>query len=245
MSVWGTNALNLKFLKIKEHIDLTQPLTAEDAVIIGPTKVEDKLTTDGYIAFTGDFTGLSKFVLVEASATLPLTWLSFTGTLNSNKVNLKWSSGTEYNNKGFDIQRSTDGNNFSSIGWIKGSNGNSNNYTFNDANIIMGMRYFYRLKQIDNNNRQSYSSIVNVVWLQEYQVKAYPNPFKNKLVLQTNGSDRKAGVIITDATGRILFKSQKLSAANTELSTSTWNAGTYIVQMQNESGAKNFKVVKQ
>jgi zinc-dependent metalloproteinase lipoprotein len=245
MAAWGTTPSGLKFLKIKEPVDLAQSMTAGDAMIVTPTKVEDKLATDGYIAFTGDFTGFAKFVLVEASAALPLSWLSFTGTLNTNKTNLKWSTSAEHNNKGFDVQRSTDGNNFTSIGWVRGLNGISNNYTLEDASIKKGSRYFYRLKQIDNNNRQSYSSVINVMWLNADEANVYPNPFKDKLVLRKNGSAEPTAVLVTDATGRILFKSPSLSAIKAELSTSTWNAGIYVVQIQNERETKIFKVVKQ
>jgi hypothetical protein len=62
----------------------------------------------------------SPFTLGIISAALPISWLSFTGTSVGNTNILSWAS--EKNNSHFDIERSTDGNTFHSIGQVKGNN---------------------------------------------------------------------------------------------------------------------------
>jgi len=82
------------------------------------------------------------------TSALPVNFTSFNAIINNNQTNLTWSTASEINNKGFEIERSIDGVNFETIGFVKGnSNSNRiNKYSFIDANHSSA---FYRLKQID------------------------------------------------------------------------------------------------
>jgi len=124
----------------------------------------------------------SKVTLPELTV-LPVELTSFTAKSSSNQVNLTWTTATEINNSGFEIQKSTDGSEFVSVGFIKG-NGTTTEpkaYSFvdNHLNNVTGKLY-YRLKQIDYNGAFNYSDIVEVVidLPLEYSLNQnYPNPF--------------------------------------------------------------------
>ena len=95
---------------------------------------------------------------------LPVNLLTFSGYKESNHNVLRWTTVNESNNRGFEIQRSTDGVNFGVIGFVNsqapGGNSNSNlNYTFTDNNPA-GTKQYYRLRQVDIDNHGKYSSIV-------------------------------------------------------------------------------------
>jgi hypothetical protein len=122
--------------------------------------------------------------LAQLTDNVPIEMLSFTGSVSNSEVQLLWSTATELNNRGFEIERSVNNqNNFITIGFVDGK-GNSteiNYYSFNDIPTLSGInQIYYRLKQIDFDGTVSYSDVVSVT----YDVPAefvlnqnYPNPF--------------------------------------------------------------------
>ena len=64
LAVWGSEKLNLKFLKVKDGTNLSGTLMNSNSVLVNPTSVNDQ-SANGYIAYTGNFTGFSQFMLVE------------------------------------------------------------------------------------------------------------------------------------------------------------------------------------
>jgi hypothetical protein len=74
---------------------------------------------------------------------------------------LDWKTSFELNSKGFDIEKSYDGQRFEKVGYVSAA-GFSNltlNYQFTDGMIAQENNY-YRLKQIDLNNRYEYSKVI-------------------------------------------------------------------------------------
>jgi len=117
----------------------------------------------------------------EALSELPVELESFSASVASDGVELKWHTATEVNNYGFEILRSESDNDWEKIGFVNG-NGNSNSpkyYSFNDNDIHTG-KYSYRLKQIDNDGKYEFSEIivVEVGTVGNYRLSQnYPNPF--------------------------------------------------------------------
>jgi photosystem II stability/assembly factor-like uncharacterized protein len=111
---------------------------------------------------------------------LPVELSSFSATPIGSVILLNWSTSSEINNKGFEIQKS-ENSNWKSIGFVKG-NGTStqtNNYSFNDNDINPG-KFNYRLKQIDFDGGFKYSEIVTaeVGIPNSFSLEQnYPNPF--------------------------------------------------------------------
>ncbi len=114
-----------------------------------------------------------------ACTPLPIELTTFTAGRLGDKVELQWQTATEVNNYGFEIERLKDS--WERIGFIKGA-GNSNSpksYSFLDKDPQAG-KDEYRIKQIDNDGKLSYSKIVdvNVQIPNEYRLlQNYPNPF--------------------------------------------------------------------
>ncbi len=123
---------------------------------------------------------------------LPVEMVSFTATANGMSANLHWSTATEANNYGFEIERSeklkVKNEKWERIGFVEGS-GTSNSprdYSYTDNNLPAG-RYAYRLKQVDNNGAFSYHGSTEVEIGLAPQVFAllqnYPNPFNPSTVI--------------------------------------------------------------
>ena len=112
---------------------------------------------------------------------LPVELTSFTAEAFDQKVILKWTTATELNNNGFEIQRKVAESDFATVGFVRGEGTTTNQreYSYIDKDLVDG-KYFYRLKQVDYNGTYEYSNIieVDVRSLNEYALEQnFPNPF--------------------------------------------------------------------
>jgi Secretion system C-terminal sorting domain len=127
----------------------------------------------------------------EATAYMPLSipveLINFTAVQNSNGVQLNWTTATETNNKGFEIERAPlNLPKGETLGWAKidfvdgnGTTTEQHNYTFIDNDVSSG-KYSYRLKQIDFDGTFKYSKTAEVELniINEFSLSQnYPNPF--------------------------------------------------------------------
>jgi hypothetical protein len=115
------------------------------------------------------------------SELVPIELTSFTATVNGKEVTLSWSTATELNNQGFEVQRKFGSNDFVTIGLVKGhgTTTSPNNYTYVEKPTDAG-KYFYRLKQIDFNGTSEYSNEIEIEVrvLDKFTLEQnYPNPF--------------------------------------------------------------------
>ena len=118
--------------------------------------------------------------VIQDNSAAPVELFSFTAELVNSSVELKWSTATEVNNYGFDVERNS-GNGWGKIGFVAG-HGNSNspkNYTFIDNSITNANGLQYRLRQIDNNGDFEYSNKVQVTSVSSNSELSqnFPNPF--------------------------------------------------------------------
>ena len=119
-----------------------------------------------------------RFITTEPIIPVELT--SFTAVGSNGDVTLNWSTATEVNNKGFEVERKANGE-FIKIAYIAGNGTTSekHNYSFVDQGVGAG-NYSYRLKQIDLDGTVSYSRTVevdnNLPSVFELG-QNYPNPF--------------------------------------------------------------------
>jgi hypothetical protein len=172
---------------------------------------------------------------------LSVRLLTFEASVADNStVNLSWSTIGEANTPGYDIERSSDGINWASIGFVsaKGSFGiETQNYLFNDVQALKG-KSFYRLKLMNANGTTKYSEVRTAeIYNITEQVSIMPNPAKNNANLYINSSTNiVAEIIITDMQGREvrLEKYTLLTGGNTlplnNLDKLT--NGTYLVQVR-------------
>ena len=120
-------------------------------------------------------------VKVTNLSIVPVELTSFSAGVSDAKVVLDWSTATELNNNGFEVQRKSVAGDFATIGFVKGAGTSTNqhNYSFTDKDLAAG-RYFYRLKQIDYDGKYEFSKTieVDVRPLDNFTLEQnYPNPF--------------------------------------------------------------------
>lgn len=160
---------------------------------------------------------------VTGDQAVPVELSSFTAYDTRGQVNIEWSTSTETNNRGFEIQKST-GNQFVTIGFVKGqgTTTESHSYSYIDKNATAGTAS-YRLKQLDFNGAFVYSDVVtlNVDAPAQYQlVQNYPNPF--------NPSTQISFALPVDAGVKITVYNM-LGQEMTQLANSNFTAGNHVV----------------
>lgn len=248
LAVWGSKISSLKVLQVNDGVNYTSTLNSGNSVLLTPTVDTTRSITDSVYTFTVFTKGLGTFMLVDPTTILPLNWISFKGALKENYVELDWSTTNEFNTNGFEIERSTDGETYSNIGWVNSLGGvNLNNYTYNDHSIVKGNKYYYRLKQEDKDGKFTYSSVVIIAYLGGNKwVNIYPNPVKDNLFIQRqNGSNSNTNIVITDASGKVVYQNVNSLSSTLEVQTSNWSRGIYIVKLNSDEGSSTIKIVKE
>ena len=127
------------------------------------------------------------------SAVLPVELLNLVATGADRHVDIVWQTATESGNRGFAVERSTDGRDFDFVGWVPAAgNGDStevSDYAFRDADVQRGPLYYYRLKQVDTDGGFEYSHVVTArlrgTSLADWRVgHPFPNPAAGQTTLQ-------------------------------------------------------------
>jgi hypothetical protein len=146
---------------------------------------------------TAPVTQFSPWSIFSPFVPLPVSLINFNATLINKKIALNWSTATETNNDRFEIERSVDGINFNKIGQVKGK-GNSmliTDYNYDDDVKGINGSIFYRLKQIDLDEKFAYSPIKSVtITAEKILVNIGPNPFIDQIKINVNAN--KAGKMV-------------------------------------------------
>ena len=171
---------------------------------------------------------------------LPVSLISFTASLQTNKALLTWKTASENNNSHFNVEQSIDGRNFKSIGKVMGA-GNSSiekNYSFLHSAVAEGKNY-YRLAQVDFDGTTKYSSIVSLNFLADLKLRIEPNPVQSTLVVQANSSIVGKSYYITNTAGKMV-KNGNLTAESINIATIA--SGVYILNVEVEG--RQFKAIQ-
>jgi len=171
---------------------------------------------------------------------VPVELTSFSAIANDGNVVLSWSTATELNNLGFEVQRSSNGNEFVTAGYVDGHGtvSETQNYTFTDNNLEIG-NYYYRLKQNDYDGTSEFSDIVEVEVLAPdvFSLEQnFPNPFNPGTMIKFSlAADSKVSLTVFDVLGQEVANllSGNLTAGSHEIdfNASNINSGVYFYRI--------------
>ena len=170
--------------------------------------------------------------LPSCNIVIPVELMDFQAKNVQNTNFLTWQTASERNNKGFYIERSSDGKTFETIGFVKGNGTTSQqqNYTFTD-NGPLSISY-YRLRQEDFDGSKMYSKVVSVRLnkLDKIPLKIYPNPTNGSLSIDASYSLKT--LKIYNLQGVLLLKTNQ-----SQTDVATFSAGIYLLEAENTEGS--------
>jgi hypothetical protein len=170
-------------------------------------------------------------------------------TPSKSELTLAWETATESNNAGFDLEKSTDGKHFSSIGFVKGA-GNSvalNAYFFTDVNFIATA--YYRVKQTDINGKFTFSAIISVQKDGgKFALNVYPNLISDQSFISVdflNASENPRDLTLFDTNGRVVFATKAdVTAPSVNVPVQALAKGLYVLKVQNGGETVVSRMVK-
>ncbi len=199
-----------------------------------------RVTFNGASNSTGN-NRLDNFQIIGSATALPVMLSSFNvhKVVKNNVIN--WSTASEQNNSGFNIERSTNGIDFENIGFVKSlsPSGNSSNrldYSFTDYNPI-GLNQYYRLKQIDFDGTNKYSAIVLVTREAPSDLtitRVYPNPASNSIFFNASAPKKMdLQLLILDVNGRVVSRKNVFTDVGNngfDMNIENLASGTYFIK---------------
>jgi hypothetical protein len=219
---------------------------ASNTILVTPT-----VTTlgSGVTIFTANFTGFSRFFLVDAGVTLPVDLVDFTAKLDDNKNTvLNWKTASEQNNFGFDIELSNDKSNFALLGSVpsKGSSSTEQTYEYLHLKPQAGT-IWYRLKQIDIDGKYKYSNVV-AVNISKDLVKpfVYPVPSKNIITVNFGNLVNRASIEILTSDMKIV-KRETVSTLSLkkDINIQQLSSGVYFIKLHLDNKTQLLRFVKE
>ena len=169
---------------------------------------------------------------------LPVTWLPFTAKLNDEGgADLLWSTASEANNKGFNVQRSPNGRDWQTIHFEEGAGTTSErqdySYTDNTLSTLNSTLVYYRLEQVDEGDGATDYSPLRVIELEGEAggIRVFPNPASEEVTIGFAEPTEARGTVRLFTQNRRFLAEYPIAPQSTEYSlrVSTLPSGTYIL----------------
>jgi len=194
------------------------------------------------------------FTIQASGVVLPVTLGKLKGRLNSDQqAELSWKTFSESGNRGFKVQRSKNGADFYSVGYIpsQAKDGETYamlNYQFTDVKPVVQTTY-YRLAQEDINGRITYSKVIAINANETYGqlfLTAHPNPVQQGVVtIDIHGAMSNNGhIIVTNLLGRTVA-TYTVQNNRYQINMEKLPAGMYLIKYADQSNSSVIKVVKE
>ncbi len=181
------------------------------------------------------------FKIVGSVQAVPVELTSFMATVLKNDVSLLWSTATETNNMGFEVERKVANGTFQKVGYVAGNGTTTERkeYSFTDAGLASG-KYTYRLRQVDFDGTSEYSNEVeaDVNIPSEYSLgQNFPNPFNPSTSIEfALKADAKVTLRLFDALGQevrtILSDNYATGNYKIDFNASGLNSGVYFYTIE-------------
>jgi len=208
------------------------------------------LQQDGKIVATGDWMDAGALYSdmitfrFETENTLSVSVVTLHAIQLENSVVIKWETAQETNNKYFSLEHSTN-NIFNEIAKVN-SQGNSTHeqaYSYKDNSPAEGVN-FYRLKQVDNNGKFSYSQIASVKFISAALPELYPNPVKDVLKIKGLDVNKNYQIRIISEKGNLLGLIQLSNASEFSWDVKHLSKGIYYCNILSSDNRLTIKFVK-
>jgi hypothetical protein len=191
---------------------------------VGPNNNNNLLGHGAKFRFTVSYQGPSGLIICGEPFPLPVSFKSFAASRTKNLVDLKWTTASESNNLGFEIQRLIGAGSWKTVSFvytqaIAGNSGSDLNYSYTDINSTKGITQ-YRLRQVDIDQKSKYSEIRAVRGDgQSGKTIVFPNPgiAGGKVNVIFEDADGTRDVSLIDLNGRIVKQWKNITNNNLQI----------------------------
>jgi hypothetical protein len=181
------------------------------------------------------------FPMNSSNSALPVTMTSFNANCAGDKVNITWTTASEFNASHYSLQTSRDGQTWTEVAEIAaaGTTSQESNYAYQD--FLFGGVSYYRLVQVDlDGASEIYGPISVDCEISESSMTVYPNPTNNDftVLIQTTESFENATIELVDLSGRAVeVKEMNILPGSTQVRFETKGImpGTYIMRIKGEN----------
>jgi hypothetical protein len=188
---------------------------------------------------------------------VPLKFISFTAKIQPNpnpskegNVLLQWQTANEINVSHFNIQRSTNGVSFTTIGKVVAQNKSINSYEFIDATLPslegLGVGLFYRIQSIDKDGKTNFTEIKRITAnekLETSNVVIFPNPTTGLVHISIPREEKGIwNIKVQDVTGKVLQNKTTSAITKTMDLVVSNQTGLYYITL--EKNTTNKKIVE-
>jgi PKD repeat protein len=183
---------------------------------------------------------LTPDAITSVQIALPISLLSFDArkSAEGKKADLQWVTTFEQNVSRFEIQRSADGVNFTTIGVVNALNAiNGSNYSWQDIAPLLGVNY-YRLRMVDTDASSKMGPVKTLRFGEKQELLVFPTLTSNIVFIQ---SPKEVNAQLINMLGEVL--QQKVVRGSSSLDLSGLPSGAYIVRIKGEKQV--FKIMKQ
>lgn len=191
---------------------------------------------------------LTTVVPFSADGIVPVLWSFVKAQLINKQTLVSWATEQEINSQNFEIEYSTDGRTFLTIGTVPaaGNSNSRNNYSFTHGQPANGINY-YRIKQIGRDGNYTYSAIVTVLQKDNLlKTLIAPNPVREILNLVEPKEVYVNTVEIYNAAGSLLMRKAFNSRLQLySLPVNNLPAGRYLSKVNYKNGSKIYPFIKE
>jgi len=188
------------------------------------------------------------------SLLIPVELSGFTAIAKNGNVELHWTTATETNNMGFEIERKSSAEEFIKIGFVPGhgTTSETQNYEYtDDIGDLQSTSFSYRLKQVDYDGSYEYSDVISVVITSpvSYDIQQnFPNPFNPATTISYSLPIKaQVGLVIYNALGESVIQlvNEEKEAGNYSVKFEATNlpSGIYFYKLQAGSFTETKKMV--
>lgn len=191
---------------------------------------------------------LTTVVPFSATGIVPVLWSFVKAQLVNNQTQVSWATEQEINSQNFEIEHSTDGRTFQTIGTVPaaGNSSSRTNYSFTHGQPTNGINY-YRIKQIDRDGSYTYSAIVTVLQKDNLlKTLIAPNPVKDVLNLVETKEVFVNTAEVFNTAGSLLMRkviNSKLQVYS--LPVNNLPAGRYLIKVNYKNETRTYPFIKE
>lgn len=180
-------------------------------------------------------------------APLPVKFAGFTARRQGQQVLLNWSTATEQNNKGFGVERSSDGRSWQQVGFVAGAGNSNTKRQYSHTDAATDATVYYRLKQVDLDGKTAYSQVLTVRAAGvRAAVQVYPNPARGQVYVQAEQLAGTARYEVVQMGGQTVAQGTvQLGAQPAKLDLSRLAPGQYMLRISLDGTSYTDRVVLQ